>query len=259
MNNEKRKLTCTFLEKYLLKKFPTLEIKKDKLFSCPFFEEHSDGDNSPTCKIYSSHGYKLKCMHPSHSEHDLGDIFSIVRKVEPDMADLDDTDIGEYLIHMLDIQTDDEVDKTLAVYANSGFKLIPLQPNSKNPIEGVSWKKTMSDDLTQWHEWYDAHLNLGLVLGKESGIVAIDIDSPETLEKIKSLLGTTAVQTTSRGYHWIFSNEPDFDNINHVNFRSKGYEMELRANNAYIVVAPSSVQGEKRIWNGQRFKRCHPN
>ena len=72
MNNEKRKLICTFLEKYLLKKFPTLEIKKDKLFSCPFFEEHSDGDNSPTCKIYSSHGYKLKCMHPSHSEHDLG-------------------------------------------------------------------------------------------------------------------------------------------------------------------------------------------
>jgi hypothetical protein len=258
MNNEKRKLICTFLEKYLLKKFPTLEIKKDKLFSCPFFEEHSDGDSSPTCKIYSSHGYKLKCMHPSHSEHDLGDIFSIVRKVEPDMADLDDTDIGEYLIHMLDIQTDDEVDKTLAVYANSGFKLIPLQPNSKNPIEGVSWKKTMSDDLTQWHEWYDAHLNLGLVLGKESGIVAIDIDSPETMAKISGLLGLTAVQKTFRGMHFIYANEPDFDAINHVNFRSKGYEMELRANNAYIVVAPSSVQGEKRIWNGQKIQKMSP-
>lgn len=261
MNNEKRSLICSYLEKYLNLKFPTIEIKKDKLFICPFSSEHTDDSNQPTCKIYPSHGYKLKCLHESHSMNEgwLGDIFSIVKKVEPEMKELDDIDIGEYLIHLLDIQTDDEAQKTLAVYANSGFKLIPLQPNSKNPIEGVSWFKTMSDRLEQWQEWYNANLNLGLVLGKVSSVVAIDIDHPETFEKIKHLLGDTAIQTTSRGHHYLYNYDHEWmEGINHVNFRNKGYEMELRANNAYIVVSPSSVSGEKRTWNGNKIQKMSP-
>lgn len=255
MKDEKRKLIQTYLEKYLLLKNPDLKIVKGKMFKCPFEHEH-DSASDDSCKIYPSNGYKMRCLHPSHSTNNgyIGDIFDVCRKYEPNMADLDDGDLGEYLVHLLDIQTEDEAQKTLAVYANSGFYLIPLQPKSKEPIEGTSWKKNMSDSLTQWQEWFNANLNLGLVLGKVSNVIAIDIDHPETLEKIKHLLGVTAIQTTSRGFHYLYSYEADFDAINHINLRSKGYQMEIRANNAYIVVAPSSVSGEKRFWNGTKIQ-----
>ena len=270
MKDEKRKLIQTYLEKYLLLKNPNLQIAKNKLFECPFKDEHDDNSETPTCKIYPSHGYKLKCLHSSHSKNSgyLGDIFDVCRKYEPGMKDFDDDDIGEYLIHLLDIQTDDETQKTLAIYANAGFKLIPLQNGHKDtkekpkgadgnkaPIDGVSWLKTMSDSLVQWQEWLNANLNFGLVLGKDSMVVALDIDHADTLEKVKHLLGNTAVQSTSRGFHYLYEYEPDFDTINHANLRSKGYEMELRANHAYIVVAPSSVRGEKRAWNGNKITK----
>lgn len=253
MKNEQRKLIQTYLQKYLELKFPNIKINNKNVWECPFSSEHSNQDNKPSCKIYPALGYKLKCFNESHGE--IGDIFDVVKKCEPSMSKLSDEDIAEYLINLLDIQTNDEVQETLAVYANSGFKLIPLQPKSKNPIEGQSWFKTMSDSLIQWQEWYNAHLNLGLVLGKDSGVVAIDIDSDETFEKVKGLLGEGAVHKTKRGAHYIFLNEECFDDIKHINFRNKGYDMELRANNAYIVVAPSSVEGEKREWNGRKITK----
>jgi hypothetical protein len=270
VNNEKRKLIQTYLEKYLVLKNPELNIIKNKMFECPFKHEHNTTDNHVTCKIYPTYGYKLKCLHPSHANNNgfVGDIFDVCRKYEPEMAMLDDVDIGEYLIQMLDIQTDDEALNTLAVYANSGFNLIPLQnghidtkdspknaDKNKTPIGGVSWKTTMSGSLPQWQEWKNANLNFGLVLGKVSNVVAIDIDDANTLEKVKDLLGDTSVQTTSRGFHYLYEYEDIYDNVNHVNLRSKGYEMELRANNAYIVVSPSSVRGEKRIWNGKKIQK----
>lgn len=250
MKPNQRKLIESYLEKYLNLQFPDLKIDKKKLFVCPFKSDHNDNDDKPTCKLSNS---KLMCLHPVHSSKPM-DIFDVVRKSEDGMEKMKDEDVADYLIALLDIQTDDEAQNVLTTYANSNFKLIPLQPNSKNPIEGVSWLKNMSDSLVQWQEWYNAHLNLGLVLGKASGVVAIDIDSDETFEKVKHLLGMTAIQTTKRGRHYLYSYEECFDPIKHVNLRNKGYEMELRANNAYIVVAPSSVEGEKRTWNGEKIQ-----
>lgn len=53
--------------------------------------------------------------------------------------------------------------------------------------------------------------------------------------------------------HWLFSYEEWMKDINHINFRPKGYDMEIRANNAYIAIAPSCCDGEVRKWNNKKI------
>lgn len=247
MTKDTKRLIASYLQKYLEYKRPDIKIGKDNLFECPFADEHKDKDKKPSCKIYSKYGYKLKCFNSSHGE--LGNIFDVFRKYESSMASFSDEDIVEYLTKLLDIQENKDVDELFTMYSNSGFGLIALQPNSKNPVSGQSWLKNTSYDINIWKEWYDNNLGFGLRLGQASNVVAIDIDSQETLKKMKNMMGNTAMQSTLRGFHFLYSYEEWMSNIQHINFRNKGYEMELRANNAYIVVAPTIVDDYKRKWN----------
>lgn len=256
MKNSIRKLVCSYLADYLQHNNSALKITKTKLFTCPFEHEHELPSDKPTCKIYPNYGYKLKCYDSAHG--DMGDIFDIFRKIEPDMKELSDDEIADYLINLLNISTNEKVDELLASYSNSGFGLIPLAPNSKDPVSGISWKKNISYDINQWKEWLNNGLGLGLVGGRASRILEIDIDSKETLEKVKSLIPQTLTQTTKRGFHFILEYDNDFDEVNHANFRSKGYEMELRANNAYIVIAPTLVDNFERTWNEKKIAKLTP-
>jgi len=264
VNIDKKKHIQSYLQKYIELKFPDIQMQKNKLFDCPFKEEHRNNDSNPTCQISPEHDYQLKCFHESHGT--IGDVFAIVRKVEPAMASLSDDDIGEYLVHLLDIQTNEEIEKLFNLYSNSKFKLFPCQSghqdtkanprgadDNKKPVSGVSWLKAVSDNLAQWWEWHDAKLNFALALGEVSGCVALDIDSDVTMQTMKGRVGETATQKTARGYHFLYQYEEWMKDVTHINFRKTGYDMGLRANHAYIIVAPSSVRGEKRVWNNQRI------
>lgn len=264
MNKTSKKIVESYLQKYLEYQRPDIKINNSKLFECPFSHEHEDKDIKPSCKLYTKYGYKLKCFNSSH--RDSLDIFAVFRKFEPSMASFKDEEIAEYLINLLDIKTNEKIDELFNTYYESEFYLIPLQSGhkdtkekpkgadeNKKPLSGISWVKTASNNITQWKEWYEAKLNFGLALGKISKVIAIDIDSDETLEKMKSKMGDTAVQTTTKGFHFLYQYEEWMDNINHINLRSKGYEMEFRANNAYIAIAPSSIRGEERKWNGNKI------
>ena len=264
MNKDTKKVITSYLQKYLEYKRPDIKINNSKLFICPFAHEHGDKDTKPSCKIYTKYGHVLKCFNASH--RDSLDIFKVFRKLESDMASFNDDDIAEYLTNLLDIKTNEKIDALFNGYYESGFHLIPIQSGhkdtkenskgadeNKKPISGISWKKTTSNNISQWKEWYDAKLNFALVLGKISDTIAIDIDSDKTLEIMKPKMDTTAVQTTSKGFHFLYKYEDWMDDIQHINLRSKGYEMEFRANNSYIVIAPSSVRGEERKWNGNKI------
>ena len=73
---------------------------------------------------------------------------------------------------------------------------------------------------------------------------------------MKDMLGEdTLIQITKRGRHWLFIYEDDFDFLYHANLRNKGYDMEIRANNAYIAVAPTSAEGEVRKWNNKKIQK----
>ncbi|MHA1789183.1 MAG: bifunctional DNA primase/polymerase [Candidatus Helarchaeota archaeon] len=246
MDSHTKKFIKSYLQKYLEYKNPSLKIGKKKIFECPFSYEHTDNDKKPSCQIYTK-GYNLKCYNPSHGT--IGNIFDVVRKYEEGMVNSSDDDIADYLIHLLDIQTEEKTNELLTKYHEKNWGLIALSPNSKNPVSGQSWVKNTSYDINEWNDWIINGLGLGLRLGEASQIVAIDIDDDKTQEKIEKYLGETLIQKTKRGRHYIYEYEEFMKDIKHINFRNKGYDMELRANNAYVVIAPTLVDDVVREWN----------
>lgn len=255
MNVSTKKLVQSYLQKYLEKKFPNLKINKSKFFECPFIYEHSDSSTKPTCQIQSKNGFKLKCYHTSHGN--LGNIFSIVRKVEPSMKDLSDEDIADYLIVLLDIKTNEETHKLLSMYSDAGFCLIPVQKEGKAPIQ-QDWQKSQNKNVNEWQEWIDSGLNIGLNLGKKSNVIAIDVDSKETFEKIKDKLNDTAMQTTAKGFHFLYEYEDEFEAWRSFDCRKHGLDLEFKSNGTQIVIAPSSTSGEKRFWNDKTIVKMAP-
>jgi hypothetical protein len=254
-------LVKSHISEYLSYQNPSLKIKGTNLFDCPIC--HSE---KPSCKIYPQFGYKVTC----YKCGELGNIFNIFRKLESDMASWTDDEIADYLIHLLDIKENVEVDKLLEQYYNSGFHLIPLcaydpskskEENAKlmkSPIQGESWKKNTCHDIRKWREWVDAGLGLGLVCGKISNCIAIDIDTKEIPEEIKNLLSETLIAETKNGWHLIYNYDDSFEGINGQNFRRKGYKIDLRANNSYIVVAPTKVEDYIRTWNNKKIEKMSP-
>jgi len=248
-------LAKSYITDYLKYHYPQLKINKTNLFDCPFKHEHENDNGRPSCKIYPQYGYKVTCYQCG----ELGNIYSIFRRIEPDMANLKDSEIAEYLTHLLNIKENASTDKLLAKYYESDFHLIPLQPNSKNPIQGESWKKNICHDINKWKEWVEAGLGLGLVCGAKSKIMTIDIDVKDIPEEIKNIANDTLTQDTKKGWHLIYEYDSDFDQVNHINLRRKGYEIDIRMNNSYIVVAPTVVDDYTRTWNNKKISIISPD
>lgn len=223
-----------------------IQIKDDKKeFLCPICKKEQ------SALIYPNNVTKFYCLSPECGFK--GDIFDLVKKTKN--PKFSDEDVSEYLKHKYKVVIKDDVDDLIALYEKNHFALFPLEPESKNPQKGFMWTEKIYRDSKIWKDWVDRGYGLGLRLGKVSNTVAIDIDSDETYEKMKDMLGEdTLIQITKRGRHWLFLYDEDFDNIMHVNLRSKGYDMEIRANNAYIAIAPTSAEGELRKWNSKKIQ-----
>jgi len=253
MITREKNVIRTYLIDYLKLIDPNFKVNgKKNLFNCPICKK----DN--TANVFPLNGNRICCLDPKCEFR--GDIFDLVKRTKQSLAQADDDTIIEYLKHKLNIQIKDDTEEILNKYKEAGFALIPLKGGYKDPNENkkplsssIEWQKSEYKNPKIWHDWLERGYNIGLNLGKVSNVIALDIDDPKTYEKVKHMLGDTLIQTTKRGHHHIYSYEPDFDEINHANLRNKGYEMELRTNNAYIVIAPSSVDGEIREWNNKKI------
>lgn len=145
-------------------------------------------------------------------------------------------------------------------YEKLGWSVIPLQPTKKvlpgeeeigkKPI--VKWeayqkrRATPKEISAWWQKWPKA--NIGLVTGKVSGVIAIDIDSPRGQEAYTSEFGeihNTIRQKTGKpgGMHLLFRPMPKFE---YRNFAKKIDDVDFRGDGGYIVIAPSvHVSGDK--------------
>lgn len=227
-----------------------IEIKNDKkAFKCPVCNREE------SALIYPNNTTKFYCNHPECNFK--GDIFDLIRKLKnPKFAD---EDIADYLKHKFKIVVKDDINEILKLYEKNEFCLFPLEPESKNPQKGFMWTEKEYKDSKIWKDWIDRGYGLALRLGKVSNVIAIDIDSDETYEKVKHLLtDDTLIQVTKRGKHWVFIYDEAFADIMHINFRKNGYDMEIRVNNAYIAIAPTSAEGEIRKWNNKKIQKL-PN
>ena len=89
-------------------------------------------------------------------------------------------------------------------YADRGWRVFPLHPNSKIPMTDHGFKDATSDH-TQILEWWTQHpaANIGIATGSESGIWVLDVDPVDK----KTGKQTTAWESLER----LMKKYPDFD------------------------------------------------
>ena len=106
-----------------------------------------------------------------------------------------------------------------------------------------SWEKWQTERVTpeQAKKWWteNAKSNLGIVTGKISGIVVLDVDGPEGRESLKKEtreLPATPISKTGNGFHYIFKHPGD---RKLKNFAGKQPGLDFRGDGGYIVGPPS--------------------
>jgi hypothetical protein len=95
-------------------------------------------------------------------------------------------------------------------YANQGYTVFPLQPNGKQPLTDHGFKDASRDPETirqWWTKWPDA--NVGIVTGKVSGVVVLDVDRKHGVDGVVSMAEleipkTLTIRTPSGGFHLFF-------------------------------------------------------
>ena len=128
-------------------------------------------------------------------------------------------------------------------YAQNGFKVFPLAPQSKSKQVLKSWKEEATQDLNKIEQWWNQnpYYNIGLVTG--GGLFVIDVDIKNNKNGFQSLqdhgkeLPTTAkVKTPSGGIHLYYHAEKQISNK--VNL----YEgIDIRGEGGYVVAPPSMI------------------
>lgn len=120
-------------------------------------------------------------------------------------------------------------------YVTAGFKLIPLKPRSKLPIQS-GWNAQTYDTPKFWEQSPDS--GVGVHLG-ESGLVSIDVDSPLDFAKICAEFGFELPETytvTGRNPRFIYRSDAKFYKSLAVD---KKTIFEIRGGNHFDVLPPS--------------------
>ncbi|MBN2094250.1 MAG: bifunctional DNA primase/polymerase [Candidatus Zambryskibacteria bacterium] len=140
-------------------------------------------------------------------------------------------------------------------YLKSGVSVIPLQPKGKTPL--LKWtefqkrKPTLEEITTWWEKTPDA--NIGIVTGKISRLLVIDIDTKEGWEFVKQKgYGAKAcpiVETGGGGVH-LYYRYPDGEITVGARIGEERHGIDYRGEGGYVVAPPSQhTTGKYYKWN----------
>ena len=140
-------------------------------------------------------------------------------------------------------------------YLKSGVSVIPLQPKGKTPL--LKWtefqkrKPTLKEITTWWEKNPDA--NIGIVTGRISRLLVIDIDTKEGWEFVKQK-GYGAepcpiVKTGGGGVH-LYYRYPEEEITVGARIGKERYGIDYRGEGGYVVAPPSQhATGNYYKWN----------
>ena len=133
-------------------------------------------------------------------------------------------------------------------YAAQGWRVLPVKPHAKRPLtaHGVQDATTDEARLRQWWQrWPNA--NLGLAMGRCSGVFALDVDPRHggegALDRLKRQVeaaegawpDTVEALTGGGGTHLLFR----YPATGRVPSRTLAPELEVKSDGTYLVVEPS--------------------
>lgn len=93
----------------------------------------------------------------------------------------------------------EQLDQTLAFTALHGLELLALMGNTKRPA-GSSWNTTTDPEIAAAH--VERGHGLGIVLGKDAGVLAFDGDSLEGVRVLEQRLGELPRHSVGRADRW---------------------------------------------------------
>jgi len=162
--------------------------------------------------------------------------------------------------------------KAALEYIGAGYSVIPLQPNDKKPISGFMWAQyneriATSEEVIQWWTRYPS-ANIGIITGRISGIVAVDIDTEKggDYNSVYEVMPTGMIsQTGSGGFHLIY----DYPYLEEEPIKNAVTEgIDIRSDRGYIVAPPSIHKngneyqwvrkGSRSIFDTAKLKKFYP-
>lgn len=133
-----------------------------------------------------------------------------------------------------------------------GFSVIPVKFSTdqsgkvqKKPMLN-SWKEYQERKATlnEIEEWVSNKPDgVGIVTGKISNIVVVDVDSPDNPVEISS--GLVALSGFSGGRHYYFRYEEGLSNTAKIN----GLPIDFRGEGGFVVAPPSNYGSKKYTWD----------
>ncbi len=137
-------------------------------------------------------------------------------------------------------------------YAEKGFKVFPLTPNTKIPLKNTKGSKEATSNKEIIKEWWSSvpNANIGLVT---SNFFVLDIDiheeeyngfkSLQTLENtFDKIPNTFSVSTGNNGLHLYFRKPNNIELSQKIGL-AKGIDLKAHSNN-YVVAPPSRIKRE---------------
>ncbi len=128
-----------------------------------------------------------------------------------------------------------------------GLSVIPLSARGKRPMEPwARWQRERADEQ-QIHTWFAGGArqpNVGIVTGRVSNIVVVDVDSAAGLTWAQAHLPPSPMRTaTAKGEHWYFRHPGaaiTIPNTVRIPTADPQVSLDLRADGGYVV-GPGSV------------------
>jgi hypothetical protein len=126
-------------------------------------------------------------------------------------------------------------------YLQRGWSVIPINPRTRTPIIDWTEFQTRRATLEELQKWWKKHRDagVGIVTGKISRLVVVDIDSPEALENIHQWPETYRVDTP-KGCHLYYTIGDEKTPTDVGNKRGiHGPGIDSRGEGGYVVAYPT--------------------